>query len=213
MSKDINDVKIKRRFMRDEAYDILQDWIMVGKLEPHTKLRDQELSEMLGISRTPIREALLRLEDEGFVVTKPNRWTLVAPMDVEEAENIYSIVWTMECLALEQAIDQITVDDIQELNHLNEMFKQTTEQEDQLASLQADNEFHNYMINRANNPELAKILQNLKVKIQRIEIHYFRYAAKDESYLEHGQILEALKNKDLNKAKQLIQANWQNSLK
>lgn len=76
--------------MRDEVYRTLRNWIITGKLKPETKLKDKDLSETLGISRTPIREALLRLEDDGLVITKANRWTLVAPIELKEAENLYS---------------------------------------------------------------------------------------------------------------------------
>lgn len=104
MTIDKKEQKLKRTFMKDEVYNRLREWIITGELEPGAKLRDQDLSETLGISRTPIREALLRLENDGLVVTKANRWTLVAPIDLEEAESIYSIVWTLESLAMEQAL-------------------------------------------------------------------------------------------------------------
>lgn len=99
---------LRRTFVRKEAYHLLRDWIVKGKLEPGQKLRDKELAERLGVSRTPIREALLRLEDEGLVQTKANSTTLVAPLDLHNALNLYSIVWTLEGLAMKQAFELIT---------------------------------------------------------------------------------------------------------
>src|SRR5690625_2290979 len=128
MSK--KDIKIKRKIMRDEVYDILREWIVVGELEPGEKLRDQELSDLLGISRTPIREALLRLENEGLVDTKANRWTSVAPNDLKEAEDIFSIVKTLECLAVEQGFHRISTEKIRELEKLNEKFKREIKKQD-----------------------------------------------------------------------------------
>lgn len=72
--------KIQRTFVRQEAYVKLRNWILDGTLSPGAQLRDKELAEQLGVSRTPIREALLRLEDEGLVKTKPNRSTLVCSL-------------------------------------------------------------------------------------------------------------------------------------
>lgn len=213
MTIEKNGAKIKRTFMKDEVYNKLRKWIVTGELEPGTKLRDSDLSEQLGISRTPVREALLRLENDGLVVTKANRWTLVSPIDLNEAKNIYSIVWTLECLALEQAFPHLSAEDIEELEQLNENFNKTIQTRDILAVLQADNEFHNRIIGLSNNPELPKLLSSLKVRIQRIEIHYFSQTdTKDTSYTEHQQILDAIKKQDLNRAIDAIKVNWKNSL-
>ncbi|WNS79119.1 GntR family transcriptional regulator [Domibacillus sp. DTU_2020_1001157_1_SI_ALB_TIR_016] len=199
--------------MRDEAYNTLLEWIVLGKLEPDTKLKDQELSEVLGISRTPIREALLKLEDEGLVVTKANRWTQVAPINPIEAENIYSIGWTLECLALEQSVPLITSKDIAELEALNERFYRILGSGDKLAAIEADNEFHNKIIQLPGNAELVKMLEGVKVKIKRMELYYFQLnSRKPTSYEEHKQIIEALKRKNAVQAKEALKANWKNSL-
>ena len=72
--------KISRTFVKDEAYNLLAQRIINGELKPCERLRVQELSDDLGISRTPVREALLQLESEGLVMTKANRWTIVSPI-------------------------------------------------------------------------------------------------------------------------------------
>ncbi|GGA36579.1 MULTISPECIES: GntR family transcriptional regulator [Psychrobacillus] len=213
MTIEKSDTKLKRTFMKDEVYNKLRTWIVTGELEPGTKLRDQDLSEQLGISRTPIREALLRLESDGLVVTKANRWTLVSPIDLNGAKNIYSIVWTLERLALEQAFPHISSKDIEELEHLNENFKTAIATEDIYAILQADNKFHHRIIQLSSNLELPPLLSSLKVRIQRIEIHYFSHIdTKYTSYYEHQQIIDAIKKQDLHLAIDTIKANWKNSL-
>lgn len=199
--------------MKDEVYNKLRKWIITGELEPGAKLRDQDLSEQLGISRTPIREALLRLENDGLVVTKANRWTLVAPIDSNEAKSIYSIVWTLERLAMEQAFPLISSKDIAELEQLNENFNEAIKKGGIFAILQADNKFHDKIIQLSNNFELLKLLSGLKVRIQRIEMHYFsQMDTKYTSYTEHQQIIDAIKKQDLNRAIDTIKANWKNSL-
>ncbi|MHA6259432.1 GntR family transcriptional regulator [Sporosarcina sp. CAU 1771] len=206
--------KIKRTFMRDEVYNTLREWIITGELEPNQQLKDQELSDRLGISRTPIREALLKLEDEGLVITKANRWTLVAPIDLLDAENIYSIVGTLEGLAIEQGIQNITAIDIDELEKLNQTFKETMDSIERIKSFLADNAFHEKIVRFANNLELVKLLESLKVKIMRIEIHYFSQTDSNHtSYYEHEKIIKALKELNAPLAVQEIKANWINSLK
>lgn len=205
--------KLKRLFMKDEVYNKLRNWIIIGKLEPGTKLRDQDLSDTLGISRTPIREALLRLENDGLVVTKANRWTLVSPIDLAEAESIYSIVWTLESLAIENVFHHITSTDIEKLEQLNEDLNKTMRTGDQFAALEADNAFHDKIVELSQNRELPKLLANLKVKIQRIEIRYFSNTdSMHTSYMEHQQIIDAFKENDLNRAVEALKANWKNSL-
>ncbi|MGM8212303.1 GntR family transcriptional regulator [Virgibacillus sp. W0430] len=207
------DVKIKRTFMRDEAYDILQEWIMLGKLEPGEKLRDQDLSNVLGISRTPIREALLRLEDDGLVVTKANRWTQVAAINLQEARDIYSIVEALEVLAAAQGFENVGETDISDLEAINETFEQKLKSGENIEVFQADQAFHDKIIQKSNNMELTRMLASLKVKIQRMEIHYFsKQMYSGESRLEHLKIIEAYKANKKEQVIQAIQENWRNSL-
>nr|WP_061572240.1 GntR family transcriptional regulator [Bacillus atrophaeus] len=199
--------------MKDEVYNTLRDWIITGKLEPGAKLRDQDLSETLGISRTPIREALLKLENDGLVVTKANRWTLVSPIDLKDAENIYSIVWTLESLAMEKAFPHMTSADLEELEQLNEHLHRAMGSGDRFTAFEADNAFHDKIIQLSNNSELQKMLISLKTKIQRIEMYYFsQNDAMHTSYNEHLQIIDAIRNQKINLAIKAIKANWKNSL-
>ena len=74
--------KISRTLARDDAYNKLRGWIIDGTLKPEEVLHDQHIAALLGVSRTPVREALRRLEDEGLVETALNRWTRVAALDL-----------------------------------------------------------------------------------------------------------------------------------
>ena len=204
--------KIKRTFMKDEAYQTLRKWIITGKLPPGTKLRDQELSETLGISRTPIREALLMLENEGLVETKANRWTLVSQIDLSKVEDIYAIVWTLESLAMEIALPRFSTADVEELARLNEKFDASIKTGDRDAAVEVDHMFHGKIIQIAGNEELHKLIASLKVKIQRVETHYFSQKEfMQTSYEEHQRIIEAIKKQDLKQAVEAIKGNWINS--
>jgi len=204
--------KIKRTFVRHEAYLKLRDWILQGTLAPGVQLRDKELAEQLGVSRTPIREALLRLEDEGLVQTKPNRSTLVSSIDFHNAFYLYSIVWTLECLALSQAFGSLTDNHIQKMIEANERFLKKMKTRDRLAAVEADHDFHTVYIQLSQNEELEKIISELKTKLKRLDLYYFD-KIKDAalSYDEHKKIIEALQRRDLAAAMHAVEHNWKNS--
>lgn len=114
---------IKRKFIKDEAYDLISKKIISGELKPKTRIRINEMSEALGISRTPVREAILRLEDEGLILSKANRWTMVAPINIDETLNIYPIISSLEQLALKIGFSNINDEVIEELENINENIK------------------------------------------------------------------------------------------
>ncbi len=204
--------KIQRKFVREEAYLKIRDWILDGTFAPGAKLRDKELARDLGVSRTPIREALLRLEDEGFVQTKPNSATLVSAIDFHNAFHLYSIVWALEKLALTQAYGTIKPSDIQKMVHANEEFLRRMRECNRLEALEADHDFHSTYVQLSENKELQKVLSEIKRKLKRLDLYYFNKIYNAEiSYEEHKQIIEALKNKDLEAALLAVEDNWKNS--
>lgn len=204
--------KLQRTFVREQAYFILRDWIVEGKLRPSQKLRDKELAEQLGVSRTPIREALLRLEGEGFVQTKPNCSTIVCPIDFHNTLNLYSLVWTLENLALRQAFECITSAHIDLMSKANERLLQAIGSNDSRLAVEADNDFHSVYIHLSQNDELCQILSRVKQKLKRLELYYFE-KAKDvsNSYEEHLDIIKALQQKDLLLALRTVELNWKAS--
>jgi len=204
--------KIQRTFVREEAYVKLRNWILDGTLAPGQKLRDKNLALELGVSRTPIREALLRLEDEGLVQTKPNCSTQVTDIDFHSAFHLYSIVWTLEPLALSQAFGSIKDKHLQTMTEANERFLQKMKAKDRRAALDEDQAFHAVYIKLSGNEELEKIISEVKNKLKRLDLYYFD-KIKDAalSYEEHTQIIEALKQKDLLGAINAIEHNWKNS--
>lgn len=199
--------------MREEVYNTLLKWIMEGVLRPGEKILDKYLAERLGVSRTPVREALRRLEDKELIESSANRWTRVAEVSLEETERIYPIIWTLEELALSQVFEDITDDDLKQMEAVNATMKKAVHDKDPVKASWADVEFHRVYIEKTKNFHLVSILHDLKIKYRRAEITYFggcNYAA--DSLAEHERILEALREKDLKKALEQIRRNWQNSL-
>jgi len=205
--------RIKRNLIREEAYAALKEWIVDGVLKPGEQLRDQDLAEKLGTSRTPVREALRRLEDEGLVETSVNRWTRVSSLDLGEAQRIYPVLWTLEPLALLVAAPNLSAVDIQEMAKANADLRRALRKNDPLRASGADYDFHNAFVRRCNNPDLIRIISDLKVKLRRLEVIYFEgHVVADRSVAEHQKILSDLEKGDYESAARHVQANWENSL-
>lgn len=204
---------LNRSFMREEVYNTLLSWIVKGKLRPGEKLLDKDLAESMGVSRTPVREALRRLEDKDLVVCSANRWTRVAEISIREPEMLYPIIWSLESLAVELAMDALTDADLQSLKTANRAMGQALEREDAVKASQADVRFHDVFVRRAGNPHIASILSDLKIRCRRVEITYFGGSTcSKRSLAEHDDVIAALERRDMNLAQSTIRANWKNSL-
>lgn len=205
---------IGRRFVNDSVYHRLRQWIIEGRLSPGTLLRDQELAEEFSVSRTPVRESLLRLETEGLVVTKANRWTQVAALDIEGVMRRYPLIWTLETYAVMAMVwDTWSADDGARMEQYNQQLSSAIAQHDAVQAAQADDLFHREFIRQAGNPELTQVLAELKTPLTRVEIAYFNAMwSSRESLTEHEAITQALQNRDAVQASKAVENNWKQSL-
>jgi DNA-binding GntR family transcriptional regulator len=206
--------QINHSTMREEVYRTILEWIMAGELRPGEKLIDTDLAENLGVSRTPVREALRRLADKGLVETSASRWTRVTNISVEEAESIYPIIWQLEDLAIEMALPRITQSDLEKMRLSNLELEQAITTGDPVLAYQADARFHETFIDLSHNSHLFHILEDLKIKHRRLEVHYFGGSGFAlNSVNEHTEIIKAINNQDLEQAQEMIRLNWKGSLK
>jgi len=204
---------IERPLVREQVYLRLRDWIVQGVLQPNEKMRDVDLAQRLGVSRTPVREALRRLEDEGFVHTAVNRWTRVSPINVQDARQLYPIIWSLESLAIRSGGARLGAAALGEMRRANARLRNALREKHAVESSAADRDFHDVFVRRSENPELVGILQSLKVKLRRIEVAYFNGCiVAERSVAEHETILRTLERADLEAAAGAVEANWRNSL-
>jgi DNA-binding GntR family transcriptional regulator len=208
-----NITALERPLLREEVYASIKKWIVEGVLQPGERLSDGELTERLGVSRTPVREAFRRLEDEGLLETSRNRWTRVSPVDVEQAEHIYPVVWSLESVAALYACPNFQDSDFAAMEAANAELARALEQGDSPRAAAMDEEFHHVIVVRSGNPHLVSVLDQFKVKLRRIEIAYFgRSAVASQSITEHRRILRAFKARDEERAAKVVAENWQKSL-
>jgi len=201
--------KLSRSLAREEVYERLRNWIVEGVLKPGETVRDMELAQSLGVSRTPVREALRRLEDEGLIETAKHKWTRVALLDPRQADELYGIIQRLEAYALELAQPKLTQADFSFLEAANARLSQAIERHDAKAALEADNAFHQVWIDRSGNRELAQILADLKVKLRRLELAHFDSKDAMESVKEHQVIIQYLRLGKGAKAREAIESNWE----
>lgn len=201
--------KLKRSLAREQVYHRLHDWIVEGTLKPGEIIRDQLLAETLGVSRTPVREALRRLEDEGLIETAKHRWTRVAPIYLERAAELYGVVRTLEIYALSLAQAALHENDFSLMAQTNMAMSEAVKQHDVAAAVLADNEFHQVWIDRADNRELARVLHELKAKLRRMEFAHFDSEDAACSVDEHWELLTALQQGRWQLAHQALERNWE----
>lgn len=208
---------INRLCIREEVYNKILTWIMEGVLSPGEKVVDKELALHLGVSRTPVREALRRLEDKGLVESAANRWTRISKIPPQEPEMIYPIIQALEKLALSTAAVKLTDQDLNQMTQANARLKTALEEHDALEASRADDEFHGVFIRQCGNIHLMDILDGLKIRCRRLEVCYFReFSHKDlssvhSSIQEHLSLVAALRSHDFARAEQILHDNWEKS--
>lgn len=196
---------ITKRPLREEIHAVLRERIVKGAIRPGNRLQDVQLAAELGVSRTPVREALLRLEREGLVESDPNRGFFAAQLSRKEVLEVYPMVWTLECLALDSA-EPLTPARIQTLRHINAEMAATA---DPLHRQELDLRWHQTLLESCSNERLKDLLAALKQVVRRYECLYMRDSALvRRSVRDHAEILEAIIKKKPKLAKRLLERNW-----
>lgn len=160
---------VERHLLRDTAYSALCDAIVCGELAPGESLHDQELCAWLGISRTPVRDALARLAEEGLVELSPQRYTKVAPLSAKDAQDMLPVVATVHALATQLAVPHIGRDDVRRLQAEGEAYWQALRDRDGAGAYAADERFHRVFVDVADNQEIERVLKLLSPRLRRLE--------------------------------------------
>lgn len=198
-----NDIQLQQdefQPLRNVVFNTLRDAILRGDLKPGERLMEIHLAEKLGVSRTPIREAIGMLEREGLAVTFPRRGAQVAKMTEKDLDDVLEIREVLDTLAASLACKNMNENDISKLEKAYREFEKATKGDDVREVVKRDEDFHNVIYDSSNNPRLSAILVNLKEQMYRFRFEY----VKDKSIYptlihEHKDILDALKEKDEDK--------------
>lgn len=198
----------KRSLLRDDVYSSIRDAIVDGTFAPGERLRDSELEAWLGVSRTPIREALLRLERAGLVVAKPGKATLVAPYSLASTVSAQQVVAAMHELAARLAVTSVTEVQLQQMANANERFARALESVDVEAALRADDDFHAVFVAASRNEMIAEVLEQVTPVLRRVEWMRFGSFSARDSVAQHAEIVRLTRLRDVETAALACRENW-----
>lgn len=199
-----------RMSAKEKAFNQIQHWIIDGTLEPGEKLYDSEISEVLGVSRTPVREALLLLQTQGFVEMHPGKTTIVTPITKNDVLKIYPPLASLHSLAAEIAAEKISTEQIEKLKEINKRYEEAIMNEQPFKSMEIDEQFHNYIIDISENPYVSDFSSLLQLHIRRFKYVFLkqRISLKKDSIKEHEQLIEAFSNHNKEEAARVMKQNW-----
>lgn len=185
---------------RDQVVEQVRTAIIEGRLKPNDHITEMELTAELGVSRTPVREALILLQSEGLILLTPHRGAFVRAFDEKAVDEIFSSRITLENFAAELLIDKLDSFDFSHLTELTERLRQAMDERDFKRVRSTDMEFHHYLIQRTRHSWLirswdelvAQVAALLYIRAEGLEYDEYR-ALRD-----HTAIIESLKSRDLN---------------
>lgn len=197
--------------LRDVVFNTLRQAILKGELEPGERLMEIQLAERLGVSRTPIREAIRKLELEGLVLMVPRKGAEVAKISEKSLRDVLEVRRSLEELAIELACQRMTEDDIEELEKAQKAFAEAVACKDVMLMAEADEAYHDIIYKGTCNNRLVQILNNLREQMYRYRLEYIKDADKRQILLiEHDNILKAMKARHVAEAKAAMREHIDN---
>jgi DNA-binding GntR family transcriptional regulator len=190
------------------AYDRLRRAILDGTLAPGERLRDTELCTWLGLSKTPVREALARLEEDGLVETEPQRYTRVAPLDRAGASDAFELVAAIHSHAARLAVPRMGAADVARARDANRRFAAALASDDVDAAIAADDAFHAVFADASGNREVPRVLARLLPRLRRLERLQFSSLPGRNSVKQHERIAAAAARGDADAAAAAVLENW-----
>ena len=191
--------------LREVVFNTLRQAILKGELKPGERLMEIALAERLGVSRTPIREAMRKLELEGLVVMIPRRGAQVANITEKDLNDVLEVRIVLENMAIEKACARMTEEDIEKLWAAAKAFEQTTAEGNLVKMAEADVAFHEIIYQASDNKRLIQVLNNLREQIYRYRVEYLKNNEVYEQLLEeHEFLIQAVIKHDKAQAKDII---------
>lgn len=183
--------------LRDVVFNTLREAILKGELKPGERLMELQLAAKLGVSRTPIREAIRMLEQEGLAVTMPRKGAEVAKMTLKDMEDVLEIREALDELAAQVACIRISEEQLERLQEKKADFEHILKSGDVKLMAEADVRFHDVIYEATGNPKLVNLLNNLREQIYRYRVEYIKDANNHPILIkEHEAIYTALKERN-----------------
>ncbi len=187
--------------LREVVCETLRDAIRKGVLKPGERLMEIQLADELGVSRTPVREAIRKLELEGYVIMMPRRGTYVANLSIRDVNEVFEIRTSLDSLASGLAAERITDEELEHLQRLLVAIGGYIEQGDIDKIVETDTKFHDLLYTASRNSRLTGIIFNLREQLTRFRTASMSYPGRLRATLEeHRRIVEAIAQGDVKEA-------------
>ena len=198
--------------LREVVYETLRDAIRNGSLTPGERLMEIQLAEELGVSRTPVREAIRKLELERFVVMLPRRGTYVANLSLKDINEVFEIRAALDGLAAGLAAERITEEELEQMERLLVEIADCIEQHNNQKIVEADEAFHDILYRASRNERLVGIICNLREQFTRFRSVSINYPGRLQNTLEeHRQLVEAIAQRNPEAAQQKAREHIENA--
>ncbi|MGI6092006.1 MAG: GntR family transcriptional regulator [Negativicutes bacterium] len=198
--------------LREVVCEALREAIISGVLKPGERLMEIQLAEELGVSRTPVREAIRKLELEGFVIMIPRRGTYVADLSIKDINEVFEVRTSLEVLAAGLATERITDDELEKMERLLVHIGEYIEKGDMDKIVEADSQFHDILYQATRNDRLVQIISNLREQLTRFRSISMAYPGRLKNTLEeHSRLVEALAARDQQLAERLATEHMENT--
>lgn len=200
--------------LRDVVFNTLRQAILIGELKPGERLMEIHLANKLGVSRTPIREAIRKLELEGLVTMIPRRGAEVAQITEKSMSDVLEVRRAVDALCTELACERISSEEIEELEAACHKFEEAVKTSDARICAQADVEFHDIIVKATGNMRLVQLINNLSEQMYRYRFEYLKDVSKYSSLVEeHRIICGSIKARDKSAASEAAKLHIDNQKK
>jgi DNA-binding GntR family transcriptional regulator len=200
---------VSKSLLRENAHRAILAAIVDGTFTPGERLNDGDLVEWLGVSRTPVREALTRLEQAGLVQTKPGRHTIVSPLDIRAVRAAQSVTAAMHELAVREALANLSAAELDAMRAANSRFAEALRRKDVDAAIAADDDFHGVPVTACANQAIRTVLDQFTPQLRRLERLRFSSLSGRGSVAQHDGIIASCQAGDVEGAVAATRANWQ----
>ena len=200
--------------LRDVVFNTLRRAILKGELKPGERLMEITLADKLGVSRTPIREAIRKLELEVLVVMAPRIGAKVASITERDLNDVLEVRKGMEVLAISLACKRITGEELEKLETIEQSFQKLIESGNLTELAEMDVKFHDTIYQATNNQRLVQLLNNLREQMYRYRMEYLKDIAVRRTLAEeHKAICRALRERDEQQAEEYVSIHIDNQQK
>ncbi|MCR4695403.1 MAG: GntR family transcriptional regulator [Pseudobutyrivibrio sp.] len=199
--------------LRDVVFNTLREAILKGELKPGERLMEMHLANKLGVSRTPIREAIRMLEQEGLAVTIPRKGAQVAKMTEKDLQDVLEVRDALDALAVVCACQRMTSAQIVKLKEAMKAFETATKTDDVRSIVETDEAFHDVIYAAADNPKLENIINSAREQMYRYRYEYVKNPAVYEQLIsEHKAIIDGFERRDVDFLKNIMHVHLENQI-